>query len=129
MLQHRSGPPPPQPPSSGMIRPDDAAAVPGLDSCNFEFETFQDFKRESVGWLYPKNSILKTYFDQEFLQSEEKAINIRNKQQQPKIKDCNSPPLIQVDISFTTIFFGIWCIGSVTSVLVFAIEVAWFSLH
>ena len=34
MLQHRSGPSLPQPPSIGTVRPNDAAAVPRLDSCN-----------------------------------------------------------------------------------------------
>lgn len=96
----------------------------GLNERDFGIEQLSEFGTSSVGWMYPKNSILKPLFDEIFLQLEEKGIKQREYQQSPS-GEVQSSQLIKVDLGFTTLIFAILFCGTVLALVLFIAELLW----
>ena len=94
-----------------------------LDPCLFGRQKIPELADKPVGWMYPKNSILRILFNRYTLQLQENGVfqQMENQHFPPK-SNCPATPFHRIDLGTVTIVFVIFVIGFLISLLTFLTE-------
>lgn len=98
--------------------------IPGMESCILTAIQYKDIPNPSIGWMYPKNSILANLFDHYMFEMEEKGIlrKIVQDYLPPKKFTCQPYLFSGVSFSLVEILFIFLSLGIMTSLLIWTIE-------
>ena len=88
--------------------------------CKFSESPATEFGPSYLGWMYPKNSMLKWLFDQYMIKSYEDGLY--EKMTRRTDVTCHSNGLYVVDFKFVGILFGILSSGIIFSIIFLAFE-------
>ena len=94
-----------------------------LDHCVFGMHTLTEFPNYPIGWLFPKNSILKPLFDWFYMRKREHGMiqKLHDEQYNYK-KDCATEPFNSVDFQTVTLLFVLLSVGVLLAIILFIAE-------
>ena len=96
------------------------------DRCQFDAKTLTEIEETQIGWLFPKNSILKPLFEWFYRRNRENGViqklydlHLKDK---TNIQCSDDKPFNQIDIHTVALLFGLLAIGVVMAIMTFAME-------
>ena len=94
-----------------------------LDRCIFGLHTLPEFPKPPLGWLFPRNSILKPLFDRFFLWKKEHGVIQKLYDDQYKHKtECTDEPFNAIDFQTVALLFALLSVGLILAIISFAVE-------
>ena len=94
-----------------------------LDRCIFGLHTLPEFPKPPLGWLFPRNSILKPLFDRFFLWKKEHGVIQKLYDDQYKHKtDCTDEPFNAIDFQTVALLFALLSVGLILAIISFFVE-------
>ena len=93
------------------------------DHCVFGMHTLPELPKHSLGWLFPRNSILKPLFGWFYNQKREHGIIQKLYVDQYKYKtECTDEPFNSIDFQTVTLLFVLLSVGVILAIISFAAE-------
>ena len=94
-----------------------------MKACDYAQTRVKDFTDLSVGWMYPRNSMIQPLFDRFWMQLDERGVidQLKTKYWGEK-PECAPEGIVEVDLNFVIITFIILCFGTGLALLWFLFE-------
>ena len=95
-----------------------------LDPCLFGTHALQEIPATSIGWLFPKNSILKPLFDWFYRRKREHGVvqKLYEESFKDKIGCSADAPFNSIDIQIVALLFLVLSVGIVLAVIMLSFE-------
>ena len=102
----------------------DVICIDDWDQCQFDAKTLTEIKDTKIGWLFPKDSILKKLFEWFYLRKRENGViqKLYDRHFKEKIGCNDDKSFNQIDIHTVLLLFALLAVGVTVAIVTFAVE-------